>query len=81
MIEDVEISLRFLQQKLAPAAATAITATGSAYTLASAVSETLPAIKLVPQADSKVISWSDLVLQKSERWPIELLLPGGAYVR
>jgi hypothetical protein len=80
MIEDVEISLRFMHQKLSPDSAIAITGAGPAYTLARAVSETLPDVKLVPQPNSKVISWSDLVLQKSERWPIELLLPGGAYV-
>jgi Acetyl xylan esterase (AXE1) len=80
MIEDVEIATRFVRDKINPQAELAITAEGSAYTLASAVSEALPNIKLISQPDSRILKWSDLVNEKRELWPIQYLLPGGAYV-
>ncbi len=80
MIEDVEIASRFAGEKLNPHAEFKVTGVGAAYTLASAVSETLPDVPLVAQPDSQVTKWSDLVKQERELWPIEYLLPGGAYV-
>src|SRR5437667_10239507 len=65
MIEDVEIASRFAHVKLNPHAEFKVTGMGAAYTLASAVSETLPEIPLVAQPDSQITKWSDLV--KEER--------------
>jgi len=80
MIEDVEIASRFADQKLNQNAELSIIGTGDAYTLSSAVAETLKNIKLLPQADAQVVKWSELVGQKQELWPIKYLMPGGAYI-
>jgi hypothetical protein len=81
MIEDIEIASGFLRSQLSPRSELAITGTNSASMLASIVSETLPNIKLLPQTDRQVLRWSELVDQKTELWPIQYLLPGGAYVQ
>jgi hypothetical protein len=80
MIEDVEIATRFVRERINPQTELTITGEGTAYTLASAVSEALPNIKLISQPDSRILKWSDLVNEKRELWPIQYLLPGGAYV-
>jgi pimeloyl-ACP methyl ester carboxylesterase len=80
MIEDVEIAARFTSAKLAPSSELTIIGTGDASMLATAVSETLPQIKLVSPPGGQSLKWSELVDQKSELWPIQDLFPGGAYV-
>src|SRR6266852_4964047 len=79
MIEDCEIASRFSGEKLG-ARMVAVTAAGHAFTLASAVAETLPGIKLLPQPDAKVLKWSEIVQQEREIWPVQYLLPSGAYI-
>jgi pimeloyl-ACP methyl ester carboxylesterase len=79
-IEDAEIAFRFAVKKFNPASELAVTGAGNAYTLADAVSETLPNINLLPQPDAQVMKWSELVDQERELWPIQDLLPGGAYI-
>jgi hypothetical protein len=58
-----------------------VTSQGDGATLARAISETLPSIRYLPQPDSVIIRWSDLVLERRELWPIEYLMPGGAYLQ
>jgi pimeloyl-ACP methyl ester carboxylesterase len=79
MIEDAEIARQFVKEKLQLKVA-AVSAVGENYTLASAVSEVLPDVKLLTNADTNVLRWSDLVEQKQEQWPIQFLVPGGAYI-
>lgn len=79
MIEDAEIARQFAKGKLGRKV-TAVTGRGANYTVASAVSQVLPDIKLLAGANGKVLRWSDLVEQKQEVWPIQLLVPGGAYI-
>ena len=79
MIEDAEIARRFAREKLHVSVAS-VTAAGNAYTLASAISETLPGMNLLPEPNGNVLKWSEIVEQKSESWPIQFLLPGGAYI-
>jgi hypothetical protein len=79
MIEDSEIASRFAREKLG-ATVVAVIAPGDAYTLASAIAETLPGIELLPRPDAKVLKWSEIVEQKREIWPIQYLLPSGAYI-
>ena len=81
MIEDVEIVTRFANLKLKGQPELAISGTGSAYTLATTAAEVLPNLRLVSIPDAQAIRWSDLVQQKTELWPIEYLIPGGAYVQ
>jgi hypothetical protein len=35
---------------------------------------------MIPQPESEIVKWSDLVEEKRELWPIQDLLPGGAYI-
>jgi cephalosporin-C deacetylase-like acetyl esterase len=79
MMEDAEIASRFASEKLS-AKVVAVAAPGDAYTLASAIAETLPGIKLLRRPEAKVLKWSDIVEQKQEIWPIQYLLPSGAYI-
>jgi pimeloyl-ACP methyl ester carboxylesterase len=79
LIEDAEIAARFAHEKL-HLRVTAVTAPGDAYTLASAISETLANIKLLPGADGMVLKWSEIVRQRREIWPIQYLMPSGAYI-
>jgi hypothetical protein len=79
MIEDSEIASRFSSEKLG-ATVVAVTAPSQAYTLASAVAETLPGIKLLPHPGAKVLNWSEIVEQAQEAWPVEYLMPSGAYI-
>ena len=79
MIEDAEIARRFAGEKL-HANVVVVSAAGEAYTLASAIAETLPGISLLPEPNRKVLKWSEMVEQKRESWPIQYLLPRGAYI-
>jgi hypothetical protein len=79
MIEDGEIARRFATEKLHESVA-AVTAAGDAYTLASAIAETLPGIKLLPDPNRKTLKWSEIVEQNRESWPIQYLMPSGAYI-
>jgi len=78
MIEDSEIAARFAREKLG-AKTVATIAPGDAYTLASAIAETLPDIELLPQPGTRVLKWSEIVEQQRENWPIQYLVPSGAY--
>ncbi|PYT81746.1 MAG: hypothetical protein DMG40_08530 [Acidobacteria bacterium] len=78
MMEDAEIARRFATQKL-HTDVVAVTASGDAYTLASAIAETLPHIRLLPEPNRKW-KWSEIVEQERETWPIQYLLPSGAYI-
>ena len=80
MIEDVEIATRFFKAEVNLQPEFAVAGANGTFTLASAISETLPNVKLLSEPDGQVIQWSELVNQKTELWPIEYLLPGGAYV-
>lgn len=80
MIEDVEITTRFINSKFNSDPEIFVTGDGSGYTLASATAETLPHTKLLKQPDVQSLKWSELVEQKSELWPIQFLLPDGAYI-
>jgi len=79
MMEDAEIAKRFAAEKL-HVNVVAATATGDGYTLAGAIAETLPGMSLLPEPNGKVLKWSEIVEQKRETWPIQYLLPGGAYI-
>jgi pimeloyl-ACP methyl ester carboxylesterase len=80
MIEDVEIATRFAGKKINHSSEFAVIGAGDAFTLSSAVAETLPNIRLLSQPGAQVVKWSVLVEQKQELWPIQYLLPGGAYI-
>jgi hypothetical protein len=80
MIEDVEIVTRFYKGQITLGPRINVVGTKRASTLAGAVAETLPNVTLLTPQDDQSVKWSDLVDQKTELWPIEYLLPAGAYV-
>jgi hypothetical protein len=80
MIEDVEIAARFARLRL-NATDISITATGDAYTLAHDAADVLPGLRLLPDDNGHVLSWAQLVKETQEVWPIQYILPGGAYLR
>lgn len=80
MIEDAEIALRFSRINL-HAKELFVASDDDGFTLADAIARTLPAIKPLSQPGVQVTKWSVLVIQKRELWPIQLLLPGGAYIQ
>ena len=79
LIDDSQIAAQFSKLKLGRTPV-AITADGDSYTLAGSIAEIFPAIKLVPNPSAKAMKWSGIVESKQELWPIQYLLPGGAYV-
>src|SRR6267154_3784198 len=79
MIEDAEIARRFTTAAL-QRQVSLVTSPDNRYTLAAAIAEVLPGIKLLSEPDVSPLKWSDLVERKQEMWPIQLLLPGGAYI-
>jgi hypothetical protein len=79
-IEDVEIASRFARQQLG-AADLSIAGDGDAYTLAHDAAAVLPGLRLVASGGAQALSWAALVERQQERWPVQYLLPGGAYIR
>jgi dienelactone hydrolase len=79
MIEDAEIAMRFSRLKL-HAGDFSVASDEEGAMLANAIAGTLPAVKQIPYPGAKIMKWSDLVTQRREEWPIQYLLPGGAYI-
>lgn len=79
MIDDAAIARRFALQAL-NLKIVAVTAPGNGFAVASAIAQTLPDMKLLPQVNADIVKWSELVDKKQEIWPIEYLLPAGAYI-
>jgi len=80
MIEDAEIASRFSRETL-HASTISIASDAQGSSLADAIAQTLPGVKLSSDPTTDSIKWSDLVIQRREQWPIEYLLPGGAYIQ
>ena len=80
MIEDVEIAARFSRAKLG---ATKIVAAGrgDAVALALAASEVLDGVEWLPEPGVAPFVWSEAVESLAETWPIQYLMPGGAFIR
>jgi dienelactone hydrolase len=79
MIEDAEIAIRFSRLNL-HAGDFSVASDAEGFTLANAIAGTLPAVKQIPYPGAQIMKWSDLVVQRREQWPIQYLLPGGAYI-
>ena len=59
---------------------TAVVGFGMANSLGNAIAEVDPRLKVLQPDSIEVLKWSDLVERKQELWPIQYLLPGGAYI-
>ena len=80
MIDDARIANRFAEAKLG-VKIPAVAAPGEAFTIAAAVAEMTPGIRLQRETDSALLQWDELVEKKQETWPIWFLVPGGAYIQ
>jgi hypothetical protein len=80
MAEDIEIVTRFIRLQL-NVKEIKITATREATMLAREVVEIFPDIKPKRKEDIEGITWSEIINQKRELWPIQYLLPGGGFIR
>jgi hypothetical protein len=80
MLDDAKIASRFAEEKLR-VKITAVAAPGEAFTIAAAIAEVTPGIKLQRDTGSALLRWDELVEKKQETWPIWLLVPGGAYIQ
>jgi dienelactone hydrolase len=80
MIEDAEIAVRFSREKLHAGSFSIVSDPDSAL-LGSAIASTLPAVNAESHPAGEIMKWSEVVLQRRELWPIQYLLPGGAYIQ
>ncbi len=81
MIEDIEIVSRFAREKLGLEELTLVGETGEDATVAWAAGQCFPNVKVqATVGEAKRFKWSETVEQQRELWPVQLLLPGGAYV-
>jgi predicted dienelactone hydrolase len=80
MIEDAEIAIRFSRGKLHAGSFSIVSDPESAI-LSSAIAGTLISVSGGPHPAGEIMKWSELVLQRRELWPIQYLLPGGAYIQ
>jgi pimeloyl-ACP methyl ester carboxylesterase len=80
MVDDARIAKRFAEGKLR-VRVTEVASSGETVSVAAAIAEVTPGIKLKRDSDSVVMTWQDLVEKKQETWPIWFLVPGGAYIQ
>ncbi len=81
MIEDVEIASRFAKEKLGLQDLILVPTTEADAAVAWAASECLPGLRVIGSSvNAKRFKWSETVLQERELWPMQLLLPGGAFL-
>jgi dienelactone hydrolase len=77
MIDDVAIVARFAREKLA-APSVAVAGLGDAGLLADAIPEVLPGVVKSAASAPRVFTWTSIVEEMRELWPIQYLMPGGA---
>jgi hypothetical protein len=79
MLEDVEIVKKFAAGKLG-LADLAISGARQYHTVAAAAAGALDGLTLRPAPGAELVEWSAIVEEMRETWPVEFLLPDGAYV-
>jgi dienelactone hydrolase len=80
MIEDVEIAARFAQLKFDADHFSLITDPDYDL-LATATAATLDGITRTANSSASVTKWSKILEHEVEVWPIQWLMPGGAYIQ
>jgi hypothetical protein len=78
MMEDTEIVLRFAQSHL-QIQEMQVRAENNTGLLAQKLVEIFPKLKLENKMNVK--TWSDIINQKIEKWPVEYIIPGGVYIK
>lgn len=79
MVDDGGITTRFVPEKPGMTDVS-VTAPDRAFTVAAAIAETVSGVQLEESPSAKRLSRFELVNVEREVWPIEDLLPNGAYV-
>ena len=79
MFDDSKVVFQFAKDKLKREPA-AVAGEGDNYTLANSIAEAMPGIKLFSNPKGKLLKWAEVVEAKQELWPIQYLVPGGAYI-
>jgi cephalosporin-C deacetylase-like acetyl esterase len=80
MMEDVEIASRFVQLHL-KSGQISVVGEAEAASLATSAAQVLPGLTAYPRPEAVKVTWSQLVDEKREIWPIQYLLPDGARVQ
>jgi hypothetical protein len=80
MMEDVEIASRFVQLHL-KSGQISVVGGAEAASLATSAAQVLPGLTAYPRPEAVKVTWSQLVDEKREIWPIQYLLPDGARVQ
>jgi hypothetical protein len=83
LMDDIKIAELFVHKRDAklPRQPITLAARGDAYTLAVRFKEVDPQVKILEIGTAPVLSWSALVAQGQEQWPIALLMPYGALLQ
>ena len=79
MIEDIEIASRFARMRL-KAGKISLVGEGHAAALAAFAAQVIPGMAVPPGSESSKFTWSQLVEEERESWPIPYLLPDGARI-
>jgi cephalosporin-C deacetylase-like acetyl esterase len=77
MMEDVEIASLFVQLHL-KASQISVVGEAEAASLATSAAQVLPELTPPPRSEAAWATWSEIVDEKREIWPIQYLLPDGA---
>ncbi len=80
MMDDIQIAelfVRSLDPRL-PWRSPTLAPNGDAYTLAIRFQEIDPQVKILAPESAPILTWSTLVAQQQEQWPIAFLMPSGA---
>jgi dienelactone hydrolase len=81
MIEDTEIATAFARDHLG-VKEISVGGTEDTWLLRQEIVKSIPGIKAEnDKNDRQGLSWSQIITEKREQWPIQYLVPGGAYVR
>ena len=80
MIEDTEIVMRSINEHLG---IKDITLTGPEETqlLLQQIATTLKGVKYSPDGGKAGLTWPEIIKEKREKWPVQYLMPGGAFIR
>jgi len=80
MIEDTEIASRFVQLHL-KASKISVIGEADAASLASSAAQVLPQLTIPARSETPKLTWSQIVDEKRETWPIQYLLPSATRFR
>jgi Acetyl xylan esterase (AXE1) len=82
MMDDIKIAELFIRNRnVLPHLPLIIAAKDDAYSLAIRFSGIDRDVTILPNKTATTVDWSTLVTQGQEQWPIDLLMPSGAFIK